>query len=298
PLIAYSVEYLTSFGIRDLIVNLHHQPDSIRDALGDGSTLEASITYSFEEEILGTSGALDRVRHSLLDDDFVVVNGKIVTSIDLESAIRAHKSRGAIATLVLIPNAAREQFSAVEIDTAGLVQGFLPASAPSADGQASPPLLFTGIQVLSPRIFDYIPQGVFSHSTTDVYPKAIASGETVLGHVASGEWYEMSTLGRYLEASITFMRRRNVRFVVGAGSTVDGRASVVDSVLWENVTVEHGAILNRCIVGANVRVPANERFQRVAIVRKAIVQEIERGYVAGGNLIVPIGEAGNDASRL
>src|SRR5258705_13177907 len=69
PLISYSVEYLASYGVHDIIVNLHHQPDSIRQALGDGSKFGAKITYSFEEEILGTSGALDRVRESLADDD-------------------------------------------------------------------------------------------------------------------------------------------------------------------------------------------------------------------------------------
>src|SRR5215207_6776960 len=70
PLISYTVEYLASFGIRDIIINLHHQPDSIRRALGDGSSLGVRIQYSHEEEMLGTSGALDRVRADLADDDF------------------------------------------------------------------------------------------------------------------------------------------------------------------------------------------------------------------------------------
>src|SRR5215470_10727186 len=93
PLITYSVDYLASFGIRDLIVNLHHQPESIKMALGDGSEAGVSIQYSLEEKILGTSGALDRVRNALLDDDFVVVNGKIVTDLDLKKAIEEHKAR-------------------------------------------------------------------------------------------------------------------------------------------------------------------------------------------------------------
>src|SRR5690349_12281894 len=111
PLIGYSVEYLVSHGIRDITVNLHHQPDSIRRALGDGSEFGAQITYSFEEEILGTSGALDRVRDALADEDFVVINGKIVTDIDLHEAIAAHRKHDAIATLVLRENAVREHFS-------------------------------------------------------------------------------------------------------------------------------------------------------------------------------------------
>src|SRR5580704_11660109 len=68
PLIAYSVEYLASYGFNDIIINLHHQPESVREAIGDGSgfrELGVHVTYSYEEEILGTSGALDRVRDLL-----------------------------------------------------------------------------------------------------------------------------------------------------------------------------------------------------------------------------------------
>ena len=87
PLIAYTIEYLAQAGIFDIIINLHHQPDSIRKPLGDGSKFGVRIHYSFEEEILGTSGAIDKVRDQLMDDDFVVINGKIVTNIDLQAAI-------------------------------------------------------------------------------------------------------------------------------------------------------------------------------------------------------------------
>src|SRR2546423_12523419 len=135
PLIAYSVEYLAAHGIRDIIVNLHHQPESIRRALGDGSAFGVKLHYSFEEEILGTSGAIDRVRDELLDDDFIVINGKIVTDIDLHAAIREHRERYAIATLVLKENAAREHFSVVETDERRWISCF--PGCPQAVGAAS-----------------------------------------------------------------------------------------------------------------------------------------------------------------
>src|SRR5258708_4106651 len=116
PLIEYCVEYLRSYSLCDIMINLHHHPESIQRALGDGSDLGVSIQYSYEEEILGTSGALDRVRERLLDDDFVVINGKIITDIDLGDAIAAHRAQNALATLVLMENTKREHFSIVEID--------------------------------------------------------------------------------------------------------------------------------------------------------------------------------------
>jgi NDP-sugar pyrophosphorylase family protein len=302
PLINYSVEYLASHGIRDIIVNLHHQPESIRAALGDGSKLGVKIQYSVEDEILGTSGALDRVRQSLLEDDFVVINGKIVTNIDLGLVIEQHRKQNAIATLVLKENRALEHFSIVEIDEPGWITRFagfpdaaLPQVALADAGRAgvgtvgragSAPLMFTGIQVLSPRIFEYIPRGCFSHSTIHVYPQAIAAGEAVLGHVSEADWYEMSTLSRYLEAHLRLMRGGSVS--TGASCMISPEASVEHSVLWDRVTVERGARVNRSVLADGVRIPADAVIDSAVVVRRDIVRQIERGEVAGEYLIVPV----------
>jgi len=301
PLINYSVEYLASYGIRDIIVNLHHQPESIRAVLEDGSKLGVKIEYSVEDEILGTSGALDRVRDSLLDDDFVVINGKIVTNIDLGQVIAEHRKRNAIATLVLKENTALEHFSIVEIDDrrwitrfAGFPEAALPQAAVAeaagnlgsvvATGDA--PLMFTGIQVLSPRILEYVPRGRFSHSTIHVYPQAIAAGETVIGHVSAADWYEMSTLSRYLEAHLRLMRGGSV--ITGEDCVIAPDASIEQSVLWDRVTVESGARVLRSVLADGVRVPANAVIDRAVVVRRDIVRQIERGEVVGKNVIVPI----------
>ncbi|HSE96937.1 MAG TPA: NDP-sugar synthase [Blastocatellia bacterium] len=273
PLISYSVEYLAGHGIRDIIVNLHHQPDSITRALGEGSQYGVRIHYSYEEEILGTSGALDRVRGLLSDDDFIVINGKIVTNIDLNDVVQTHRERHAIATLVLRENAAREHFSIVETDEHGAITRFAGVPEPAASevsiAEAVPstlsgstpriesaPLMFTGIQALSPRIFDYIPRGRFSHSTIDVYPRAIEAGEPVIAHVSSGDWYEMSTLSRYLEASLLFANRGGLSLIVGSGSVIDSGAEVTQSVLWSDVKVERGARVRYAVLADGVRIPA------------------------------------------
>ena len=224
PLIAYSVEYLASFGIRDIIINLHYQPESVRQPLGDGSQFGVNIQYSFEEEILGTSGALDKVRDDLMGDDFILVNGKIVTDIDLNAAVKEHKDRDAIATLVLKENARRERFSIVEIDERGYIARFAGFPQPVAneiavaEGQTlgrgrqsggrksrnrpPEPLMFVGIHVLSPRVFEYVPRNRFSDTIRDVYPQAMQAGEAVIAHISAGNWYEMSTIERYLESSL------------------------------------------------------------------------------------------------
>lgn len=288
PLIAYSVEYLASHGIRDIIINLHHQPESITRALGDGSELGVKIEYSLEEEILGTSGALDRLREQLSDDDFVVINGKIVTDIDLSDAIQAHRRVRAIATLVLKENAAREHFSIVEVDRRGWITRFAGFPEPAPDPLPKPPpLMFTGIQVLSPRIFEYVPRACFSHSTLHVYPRAIEAGEPVIAHLSTANWYEMSTLARYFEASLLLMGKQRRSVLTGRHCLIEEGAVVEDSVLWDNVTIARGAVVRQSVLASGVRIPQDAVIERAVVVRRDAVSEIERGQIAGDNLIVP-----------
>lgn len=287
PLVAYSLEYVHRFGVDDVVVNLHHQGESVREALGDGSPFGCRVRYSMEDEILGTGGALDRAREYLDSDDFIVVNGKIVTDIDLSPAIAEHRDRNAIATLVLLPNVRRERFTIVDRDNEGLVTRF--AGFPDPDSPlAEAPLMFTGIQILSPRIFDYIPRGRFSHTTSDAFPAAIAAGEPVVGHIGSGTWKEMSTLERYLDESIAAARDLGSRNVVGQGSRIEPSAVVLDSVLWQGVSIEAGATVLRSILGDGVRIPAGVRVENSVVVRAEIVRKVERGRLFGDLLVAPI----------
>src|SRR5262249_60306422 len=155
PLIAYTIEYLRRYGIEDLIINLHHEPDSVRASIGDGSQYGVRINYSIErDEILGTSGALDQVRDQLEREPFVVVNGKIITDIDLSAAIETHRKQNALATLVLRPNSKRERFSEVQITADDRITnfgGFPNPQSPIPNPQS--PLMFTGIHILEPAIF-------------------------------------------------------------------------------------------------------------------------------------------------
>ena len=292
PLVGYVAEYLGRHGCREVVVNLHHQPDSVRAALGDGTRFGVRLDYVFEETILGTSGALDNARHLLEGGTFFVVNGKIVTDIDLTRALETHRASGALATLVLLPNERRERFSVVE--TRGpLVTGFGGMPQPGG-GEEDVPLMFTGIQILEPRVFDYIPRGRFSHSTTDVYPQAIAKGERVVAHVASGRWYELSTIPRYLEISLALMRDEGRDVEAGENCAIHPGAAVSDSVLWDGVTVEEGARVSRAVLGDGVRVRAGEAVENAAVVRADLVRNEEpppkalKGEFRGENFVVPL----------
>jgi NDP-sugar pyrophosphorylase family protein len=295
PLVGYVAEYLGRHGCREVVVNLHHQPDSVREALGDGSRFGVRLDYVEEETILGTSGALDNARHLLDGDTFFVVNGKIVTDIDLSLALETHRKTEALATLVLLPNARRERFSVVETGGDGRVLRFGGMPGPGGD-EKNVPLMFTGIQILEPRIFDYIPRGRFSHSTTDVYPQAIAAGERVAAHVAAGRWYELSTIPRYLEISLALMRDEGRDVWAGENCAIHGGASVTESVLWDGVTIEEGARVRRAVLGDGVRISAGEAVEDAAVVRAELVRGEEPppkalgGEFRGANFVVSLSQ--------
>ncbi len=300
PLVAYTIDYLRRYGIDDLIINLHHEPDSVREQIGDGSQFGVKIDYSLEErEILGTSGALDRVRDRLEKETFVVINGKIITDIDPRAAIETHRKQGALATLVLRPNPKRERFSEVQItaDSRIIKFGGFPTQTPHPSSLIPhpSPLMFTGIHILEPGIFQYIPRGVPSDSVRDVYPKAIADGRIIAAHTAEGSWYELSTLERYLTISLEFLRREGRDVSTDEGCEIEAGASVVDSILWKRVRVERGASLIECVVGDDVVIPSGADFRRAAIVRGhqgALSERPEKalaGEVFGKNLVVYFG---------
>jgi len=295
PLVGYVAEYLARYGCDDIVVNLHHRPESVRQALGDGSSFGVKLHYVEEPEILGTSGAIDNARALLDGDTFVVVNGKIITDIDLEAALATHRREKAIATLVLLPNAACEKFSIVNAAD-GCLLGFGGMPLRENFSAEAPPLMFTGIQILDPRIFDYVPRGKFSHSTTDVYPQAIANGERVAVHVADGQWYELSTMPRYLDISLRLLAERGESVTAGDGCEISPTAQVEQSVLWDDVVVESGARVKRAILGDNVRIAAGEVVENAAVVCADLVRgktaptKALRGEFRGDNFVVSLTE--------
>ncbi|MDQ3743274.1 MAG: NDP-sugar synthase [Acidobacteriota bacterium] len=316
PLVGYVAEYLARYGFREIVVNLHHRPESVRAALGDGTRFGVRFHYVNEPTILGTGGALDNARTLLEGGTFVVVNGKIATDINLDAALETHRRTRALATLVLRANTSRERYSIVRV-SGGLVTGFggHPASD-NASGAASTaqkegaqgsvevrsgednsvPLMFTGIQVLDPRIFEFIPRGVFSHTVTDTYVPAIARGERIAAHLAEGSWYELSTVRRYLETSVALLKSEGRGVEVGEGSFVEEGAEVSESVLWEGVRVEAGARVRRAVLGAGVRIASGAVVENAAVVRAELARESERppkgleGELRGSNFVAPIPE--------
>jgi len=156
------------------------------------------------------------------------------------------------------------------------------------------PLMFTGIHIMEPRILDYVPRGVFSDSVIHVYPQALANGEIVAAHVASGKWRELSTLKRYLDISIELLRESGQSLVAGERTSIASSATVNDSVLWDDVKVGAGARVSRAVLADDVTIPDGEVIENAVVVPRQLVEGKTRpekalpGDFRGENFVVPL----------
>lgn len=248
PLIRYAVALLRGHGVDEIAVNLHHRGDLIRAELGDG------FHYSDEPEILGTGGGIVRLADWLTRggrDSFLVVNGKIVTDVDLGALLRHHDATNAAATMVLreVPDAAK--WGAIEVDDAGRVTRILDQGTPGAHA-----CMFTGIHVLSPRLLARLPPTGPSDSIRQAYIPALLAGERIESILHAGYWHEHSTPERYLQGNWNLLSGSvNLTYPPGPLLRIAPSATVApDAVLGPHVVigarsvVHPGARLDRVVV--------------------------------------------------
>jgi NDP-sugar pyrophosphorylase family protein len=194
PMIGYALALVRAAGITEVAINLHHLGDRIRRALGSGGEYGVSITYFEEDPILETGGGIAAARSMLDSGPFVVLNSDTITFIDLAEVVRFHQQRHATATLVLRPDAEAAGYGTLEIDGSQRIRRILgrPAQLPSGIEAPLQALMFAGIHVMEPRVFDYLEPGIYSIIRKG-YPEMLAADEPMYGYVHQGFWRVLDT---------------------------------------------------------------------------------------------------------
>jgi len=199
PMLDHILAQLHRYGVRDVIINLHHQAEQLAQWLGDGSRWDVRLVRSFEPEILGTAGALKRVEPLLRDAPFLVLNADVLMDVDLHALRDWHCQRRALLTMVVRPDPAARSYGPVIVDADDrvlLINGRPPTHVP-ATGQET---IFACMQVVDPRVLERIPPDCFSMTTTDVYPALLERQEAVYGYRYTGYWIDIGVPERYLQA--------------------------------------------------------------------------------------------------
>lgn len=198
PLIEYLLLLLKKYGIKDIIINLHHLGEKIENALGDGSRWGIRISYSREEIILGTGGGIKKAQAFLSDSAFLVINGDVLIDINIDNLLEFHQRHGGIATMVLRENDNPDLYGSVKIDKDQRVRQIL--DRPVCTVMDLNSYMFTGIHLIEPKIFQYIPEGQY-YSVIDAYIEMLTKNEVVYGHIMKGHWSDIGTIEGYEKVS-------------------------------------------------------------------------------------------------
>ncbi len=186
PLIEYALRFVRSQGIEQVVINLHHRGDQIRTTLGDGRAYGVQITYSPEDPLLETGGGIKRAQSFLDGDTFLVINSDAILDLDLSPVLDMHRRNKAAGTLVLRPDPEAASYGLLEIDATGRLRRL--RGEPAEVDEPLAAYMFTGCQILEPRIFEFMP-GVKPFSTTrETYPKMLHAGELLYGFAYTGPW--------------------------------------------------------------------------------------------------------------
>jgi NDP-sugar pyrophosphorylase family protein len=190
PLIAYPLALLRAAGIHEVVINLHYLGDQVRAALGNGAEHGVSIVYSEEEPILDTGGAIKKAQPILENDRFVVLNCDAICDVDVRTVVDWHAARRALATMVLRPDRDAARYGVIEIDGESRIRRFL-GTPPRVEAQLTP-LMFTGVHVFEPAVFEYMTAGCFGINRT-TYPRLLADGCPLYGYQFDGYWRVLDT---------------------------------------------------------------------------------------------------------
>ncbi len=272
PLIRRIVAWLVSNGVDDLVLNLHHRPETLTAVLGDGRDLGARVRYSWEApRILGSAGGPRLARAIVGADTFLIVNGDTLTDVDLGHLADAHAASGALVTLALVPNREFLRYGGVQLDGDGRVAGFI-HRGPSAVGSYH----YVGVQIVAGRVFDGIQPGEAARSIGGVYDDALIASQpgSVRGVVSDATFHDVGTPGDYWRTSHAFATASGSTgsagiessSSVGRGARIDASAHVTQSILWDDVEVGAGVVLDECIVTDRVRVPAGTAYRRSILI--------------------------------
>jgi NDP-sugar pyrophosphorylase family protein len=261
-----TIRWLVSHGVRDLVLNLHHKPDTITADVGDGSDLGARVRYSWESPVLGSAGGPRHALPLVGEQTFFLVNGDTLTDVDLPAMLEQHRRTGALVTMALIPNPDPSKYGGVLLDDGGAVTAF------TRRGTPGPSLHFIGPQVVEAAAFAPLEDGVVSESVLGVYPRCMAERPgSIRGFVCAATFRDIGTPADLLRTSLDLAAAdgRADRPHWGRNVLVDPSARVTRSVLWDEVTVGAGASIADCVLADGVVIPPNAHFERCAIVTGA-----------------------------
>jgi mannose-1-phosphate guanylyltransferase len=278
PFIVYMIEWLADHGVDEVILSCGFEPTKVRDALGDGSGVGVRLRYVVEPEPRGTAGALKEAEDHL-HDRFLMLNGDVLTDIDLTAQIAQHEATGATATLALAAVADPSAYGLVRLNEDRSVKEFV--EKPNPD-EIDTNLISAGAYVLDRSILDMIEPARNVSIEREIWPRLVGRG--LYGFAADAAyWLDIGTPERYMQGTFDILEG-NVRtrvadrlgqdlVAVGEGVSAEGRI-VAPAVVGDGSRIAAGAhVGSLAVLGPRVTVGPRAKVERAVVLEGAEIGE-------------------------
>ncbi|MGD9571923.1 MAG: sugar phosphate nucleotidyltransferase [Thermoleophilia bacterium] len=283
PFVAHQLDLLRRHGVDDIVFSCGYRPDALRAHFGDGTAMGVRLRYVVDPEPLGTAGAIKNAEDLLGDAPFLVLNGDILTDLDLAAFAARHAETGASGTIALTPVEDPSAFGLVRLFDDGRVEAFVEKPRPDELRPGEPYRINAGTYLLAREVLDRIPAGQACSIEREVFP-ALAEDGLLHGYPSDAYWRDIGTHRSYLEAnhdvltgaietespaggaylgpdaSVDGSATVDARSAVGAGARVGPGAVVTASVIGAGTAVGAGAVVDGAIVGEGVDVGDGARL--------------------------------------
>ncbi len=276
-LIERVLDWLAREQVEDVVINLHHRPETIATVVGDGAQLGVRVRYSWEPVLLGSAGGPRHALPLLDSETLVIVNAEPLCDFPLAPLVSAHHQRHADVTLAVVPNPAPDAFNGLRVDAEGIVREIVPK------GRATGTWHFVGVQVARAGIFSGLPDNVPAETIAGIYRDLIAGGhhricvwpvDTEPIHVGTPHEYLVAAIGAghacccssaVIEADVAEVASsaRIRRTIVWAGSRIGPDVDLADCIVMSGVNLPRGFQARQAVITpADLARPADQVERR------------------------------------
>jgi mannose-1-phosphate guanylyltransferase len=270
PMIERVVGSLGAHGVTDAVLSLGYRPDAFIDAYPDGQCAGVALHYAVEPEPLDTAGAVRFAAASAgLDETFIVVNGDVLTDLDVAALWKYHHDRGAEGTIALTPVDDPSRYGVVPIDDDGRVTAFVEKPAP---GTAPTNWINAGTYVLEPSVLDRIPNGRKVSIERETFPQMV-EGRSLFAQRSDAYWVDAGTPNTYVEVQLDLIDGKRGtdeqavhpsvvihptavvdHSIVMAGASIGEHSVVRDSVILPGARLDPRVLIDGSVVGPGARI--------------------------------------------
>jgi mannose-1-phosphate guanylyltransferase len=327
PLVRRIIRWLVAFDVTDIILNLHHRPETITRVVGDGHDLGARVRYSWEPQLLGSGGGPRRALPLFDTERCLIVNGDTLTDVDLHAMADVHARTSASVTMALVLNPDPWWYGGVVLDDASRITTFTtslrrqqasgeqrPSTFRQAQGRpersrgttssgrpeplegrttSSELYHFVGVQIVERDVFASLTEGEPAESVSGLYRRLIAEGRRVVqGFTCEAPFHDIGTPADYLQTSLQFSHAEGhgENIPHGTGTSIASDARVKRTAVWDGVSIGGGSELVDCIVTDRVEIPRGTCLERGVLIAQNDCAPVEGGRIIGNARMFPLSE--------